>query len=136
MDPADIYFDLFKRNMDTRRLIILAALGAVLGFGAWLIERDQTKGEMLRPLWQLSSWSWPDYLVLIGLTAAFVVSWSLYFFMLSKIDAVVIDTLADLQELAGLSADQHKAIGRRLNIESKWLPFALSTLIYLGIVIL
>ncbi|MGX9147271.1 hypothetical protein [Mesorhizobium sp. 128a] len=80
VDPADIYFDLFKRNMDTRRLIILAALGAVLGFGAWLIERDQTKGEMLRPLWQLSSWSWPDYLVLIGLTAAFVVSWSLYFF--------------------------------------------------------
>lgn len=91
---------------------------------------------MLHPLWQLSSWTWPDYLVLIGLTAAFVVSWSLYFFMLSKIDAVVIETLADLQELGGLSTDQHKAIRRRLNIDSKWLPFALSTLIYLGIVIL
>jgi hypothetical protein len=39
MQSEDIVFDLFKRNLDTRRTVIIAVLATVTAFGAWVIQQ-------------------------------------------------------------------------------------------------
>jgi hypothetical protein len=37
-DKTAVYWEIFKRNLDTRRQLIFATLGVVLAFGAWAIQ--------------------------------------------------------------------------------------------------
>jgi hypothetical protein len=75
----EIYFDLFKRNMDTRRSIILGALTAALLLGAWAIQRE-TKDAILTAIWEARTFA---------VAAGFLVGWAAYFVVLARIDANV-----------------------------------------------
>ena len=116
MVQADnIYFDLFKRNMDTRRQIVFAALGAALLFGAWAIERDP-KGDQI--VGDVTTDPRAVYLSL-----AFIVGWTAYFGIVRSIDKNVLAMLAKLEHTAKFEIQE---ISPRLNLRAKYLPFLIS----------
>jgi|SRR4051812_43578584 len=111
----EIYLDLFKRNMDTRRQIIFAALGAALLFGAWAIERGTKAGQIVGDVIT-------DPMA-IYLGVAFVLVWTAYFGMLRNVDKNALAMLSKLESTAKFEIEEIKPM---LNLRAKYVPFLIS----------
>jgi hypothetical protein len=122
----DVYFDIFKRNMDTRRQLIMAVLVAVVGFGAWLLQQNHTQKIV-------NGWSDPNAMPFY---IAFLVTWPFYFFFIAIIDINVRKVLKKLEGLGAINSTDRADIKKRLNYTAQFAPFLIAVAIYLAIIIL
>jgi hypothetical protein len=125
MQSEDILFDLFKRNLDTRRAVILAVLAAVTGFGAWVIQQVSAE----KPLF--------DFRTPVGKahfafsTFGIAVAWGIYLYMIKNLDDVIDTTLERLAVETKLPAEDRAFVSDRLNKSAKWLPLFLGFAIWI-----
>ena len=129
MQSEDVLFDLFKRNLETRRLVILAVLAAVTGFGAWVIQQVTIPG----PLFDFrTALGWGHF---VFATFGIVVAWLIYLYMIRSLDDIIDTTLERLADQMKLPSDDKTFVSDRLNRNAKWLPLGLGVLIWVVLAI-
>lgn len=121
-----LYQDFLARNLDRRKDIIFAALTLVTGFGVTVLVSYFNGKELVT--W--SPFAWREAVML---SVVFVFTWSIYFAMIYRLERNASDLLAQLSSMLPLAADEQQFLTRMTNKEAKWAPFAISVIVYLGI---
>jgi hypothetical protein len=128
---GDIYFDQFKRGLDSRSKTIFAGQVAVFAFGTWVLQR------------QLSGTK-PDLIVLehfnptsfAALAIAFIACWGLYFLALSQFERTIDQAIRNMKRELPLNDKQEYSIKENLNLRVKYIPFVINSVTFLAIVFL
>ncbi len=129
MQSEDILFDLFKRNLDTRRTVILAVLATVTAFGAWVIQQVSAE----KPLFNFeTAVGWVHF---VFSTFGIAVAWLIYLYMVKNFDYVIDTTLDRLAIQSKLPADDRAFVGARLNKSAKWVPLVLGVVIWIALAV-
>jgi hypothetical protein len=125
VQSEDILFDLFKRNLDTRRTVILAVLATVTAFGAWVIQQVAAE----KPLFDFGT---PVGNVHFAFsTFGIAVAWCIYLYMIKNLDDVIDTTLDRLAVQTKLPGEDKAFVSARLNKSAKWLPLVLGVVIWI-----
>ena len=127
MQSEDILFDLFKRNLDTRRTVIIAVLATVTAFGAWVIQQVTAE----KPLFNFETAV--GRLHFACSTFGIAIAWCIYLYMIKNLDYVIDTTLDRLAVHAKLPAEDKAFVGVRLNKSAKWLPLILGVVIWIAL---
>lgn len=129
MQSEDILFDLFKRNLDTRRTVILAVLATVTAFGAWVIQQVSAE----KPLFNFETdVGWVHF---VFSTFGIAGAWFIYLYMLKNLDYVIDTTFDRLAVQAKLPAEDKAFVGVRLNKSAKWVPLVLGVVIWIALAV-
>jgi hypothetical protein len=127
MQSEDILFDLFKRNLDTRRTVIIAVLATVTAFGAWVIQQVTAE----KPLFNFETpVGWIHF---VCSTFGVAVAWCVYLYMIKNLDYVIDTTLDRLAVQAKLPEDDKTFVSVRLNKSAKWVPLFLGVVIWIAL---
>jgi hypothetical protein len=127
VQSEDVLFDLFKRNLDTRRTVIIAVLATVTAFGAWVIQQVTAE----KPLFNFeTAVGWVHFACS---TFGIAVAWYIYWYMIKNLDYVIDTTLDRLAVQAKLSAEDKAFVSVRLNKSAKWVPLVLGVIIWIAL---
>ena len=127
MKSEDILFDLFKRNLDTRRTVIMAVLVAVIAFGAWVVQQVSAE----KPLFDFGTRLGNVHFAVS--TFGILAAWSIYLYMIKNLDDVIYTTLDRLFDQTKLPGEDKVFVSVRLNTNAKWLPLVLGVGIWIGL---
>ena len=127
MQSEDILFDLFKRNLDTRRTVIMAALAAVIAFGAWVVQQVSAE----RPLFDFGTGVGNVHFAVS--TTGILAAWGIYLYMIKTLDCVIDTTLDRLFDQAKLPGEDKAFVSLRLSKNAKWLPLVLGVGVWIGL---